>query len=126
MHGDTLCTDDIKYLAFRDQVRNPAWQQQFLAQLLVTRIALAQQARNQSESDKQEKSSEIMDVNDRAVIAVLTQYGYPRLIHGHTHRNAVHNYSIDGHICQRWVLTDWYEHGGYLRCDNQGCTFTQL
>ncbi|BBP01780.1 UDP-2,3-diacylglucosamine diphosphatase [Sulfuriferula nivalis] len=126
MHGDTLCTDDVKYLAFRNQVRNPVWQHQFLAQPLATRIALAQQARKQSESDKQEKSSEIMDVNDAAVTAVLTEYNYPRLIHGHTHRSAVHNHNIDGHMCQRWVLTDWYEHGGYLRCDNQGCEFTQL
>ncbi|MEQ1667867.1 MAG: UDP-2,3-diacylglucosamine diphosphatase [Sulfuriferula sp.] len=121
MHGDTLCTDDIKYLAFRDQVRNPAWQHQFLAQPLATRIALAQQAREQSESAKQEKSSEIMDVNDAAVTAALQQHGHPRLIHGHTHRSAVHTYDIDGRTCQRWVLTDWYEHGGYLRCDTAGC-----
>ncbi|MFA5171618.1 MAG: UDP-2,3-diacylglucosamine diphosphatase [Sulfuriferula sp.] len=126
MHGDTLCTDDVKYLAFRDQVRNPAWQHQLLAQPLATRIALAQQAREQSESDKQGKSSEIMDVNNAAVTAVLSKHDYPRLIHGHTHRSAVHTYNIDGHVCQRWVLTDWYEHGGYLRCDADGCQLTQL
>ncbi len=126
MHGDTLCTDDVKYLAFRDQVRNPAWQHQFLAQPLTTRIALAQQAREQSESAKQEKSSEIMDVNDAAVTAVFSMHNYPRLVHGHTHRSAVHTYNINGHVCQRWVLTDWYEHGGYLRCDADGCQLKQL
>ena len=126
MHGDTLCTDDVSYLAFREQVRNPNWQSQFLAQPLDTRVAIAQQARNQSESAKQEKSAAIMDVNATAVIEVLRQFHYPRLIHGHTHRPALHTVSIDGHRCQRWVLTDWYEQGGYLRCDANGCQLLGL
>lgn len=126
MHGDTLCTDDVSYLAFRAQVRDPHWQSQFLAQPLAARIALAQQARSQSESAKQGKSTEIMDVNADAVQEILRQYAYPRLIHGHTHRQALHNLSVDGHPSQRWVLPDWYEHGGYLRCDTQQCQFVSL
>ena len=126
MHGDTLCTDDVSYLAFRAQVRDADWQNQFLAQPLAARISLAQQARAQSESAKQGKTTEIMDVNDDAVRAALRQHQYPRLIHGHTHRPALHNIGIDGHHCQRWVLPDWYENGGYLRCDAQDCQFTSL
>ena len=126
MHGDTLCTDDVKYLAFREQVRHPAWQSQFLAQSLATRTALARQVREQSESAKQEKSSDIMDVNNAAVTTTLQQHGYPRLIHGHTHRSTVHTHTIDNHLCQRWVLPDWYEQGGYLRCDADGCVFSIL
>ena len=126
MHGDTLCTDDVDYLAFRQQVRNPAWQTQFLAQPLASRAALAQQARSQSESAKQEKSIAIMNVNDQAVMTVLRQYHYPRLIHGHTHRTALHSITIDGHTCQRWVLTDWHDHGGYLRCSADNCQFVTI
>ncbi|NOT18075.1 MAG: UDP-2,3-diacylglucosamine diphosphatase [Sulfuriferula sp.] len=126
MHGDTLCTDDVKYLAFRDQVRDPQWQQQFLAQTIATRIAIAQQARDLSESAKQEKSVEIMDVNDTAVAQVLRTQHYPRLIHGHTHRPDVHTHIVDGHECQRWVLTDWYQQGGYLRCDADACVAKRI
>lgn len=126
MHGDTLCTDDVSYLAFRAQVRDPDWQTRFLAQPLATRISMAQQVRAQSESAKQEKATEIMDVNTDAVSAALRQHAYPRLIHGHTHRTALHELEIDGHHCQRWVLPDWYDNGGYLRCDAQACQFASL
>jgi UDP-2,3-diacylglucosamine hydrolase len=126
MHGDTLCTDDVSYLAFRAQVRNPDWQRQFLGQPLAARISMAQQARAQSESAKQEKATEIMDVNDDAVREVLRLYRYPRLIHGHTHRTAQHSVNLDGRACQRWVLPDWYDNGGYLRCDAAGCQFVEL
>lgn len=121
MHGDTLCTDDTAYLAFRAQVRDPAWQAGFLAQPLAKRHAMAQQARTHSEQAKQEKTVEIMDVNHQTVLETLRKYGYPRLIHGHTHRPARHQLAIDDHVCERWVLQDWYENGGYLRCDSQGC-----
>jgi UDP-2,3-diacylglucosamine hydrolase len=51
----------------------------------------------------------------------LREFGYPRLIHGHTHRPARHVHVVDDHTCERWVLNDWYERGGYLRCDANGC-----
>jgi UDP-2,3-diacylglucosamine hydrolase len=71
--------------------------------------------------EKQNKDSAIMDVNDAAVAELLREYRYPRLIHGHTHRPDRHEHNVDGHICVRWVLGDWYQHGSALRCDAQGC-----
>ena len=55
---------------------------------------------------------------------MLREHGYPRLIHGHTHRPARHVHMVDGHACERWVLADWYENGSYLRCDASGCAVT--
>jgi len=121
MHGDTLCTDDTAYLQFRAMVRDPAWQRAFLAQPVAARRRQAEDARGRSESEKQAKSAEIMDVNPAAVENVLRAHGYPRLIHGHTHRPARHAHLVDAHACERWVLPDWYETGGYLECDAAGC-----
>ena len=126
MHGDTLCTDDVEYLKFREQVRDPEWQTQFLSQTLPARTALAEQARYRSESAKQEKTAAIMDVNDATVAAALRQYHYPRLIHGHTHRPARHVVTLDQHPCERWVLPDWYNGGGYLHCSASGCELIDL
>jgi UDP-2,3-diacylglucosamine hydrolase len=126
MHGDTLCTDDIEYQNFRKQVRDPLWQQQFLSQPLARRKAVIEDLRRRSESEKQTKSAEIMDVTPTSVDAVLREHGYPRLIHGHTHRPALHQHVVDGNNCERWVLTDWYEGGGYLRCDESGLTAVRV
>ena len=120
MHGDTLCTDDVEYQNFRKQVRDPLWQQQFLSQPLARRKAIIEDLRRRSESEKQTKSMDIMDVTPASVDAVLREHDYPRLIHGHTHRPALHHHMVDGKNCERWVLTDWYEGGGYLRCDESG------
>ncbi len=116
MHGDTLCSDDIEYQNFRKQVRNPVWQQQFLAQPLAQRKAIIEDLRRRSENEKQTKSLEIMDVTPSSVETVLREHNYPRLIHGHTHRPAMHSHRVDGKLCERWVLTDWYQSGGYLLC----------
>lgn len=126
MHGDTLCTDDVAYQHFRAEVRDPDWQTQFLATPLATRKAQIAALRQQSQAAKAEKSAEIMDTHPTAVADVLRAYGYPRLIHGHTHRPALHHESVDGHVCERWVLPDWYAGGGYLRCDAQGCRAIDL
>ena len=120
MHGDTLCTDDIQYQNFRKQVRDPLWQQQFLSQPLVQRKAIIEDLRHRSETEKQTKSMAIMDVTSSSVDATLREHDYPRLIHGHTHRPALHRHVVDENKCDRWVLTDWYEGGGYLRCDASG------
>jgi UDP-2,3-diacylglucosamine hydrolase len=82
--------------------------------------------RAQSETSKQQKSETIMDVTPAAVEELLRRHGYPRLIHGHTHRPARHVHQVDSHTCERWVLNDWYEHGGYLRCDAAGCSMHRL
>lgn len=122
MHGDTLCTDDVAYQAFRRQVRDPAFQKQFLGQPVPVRRAMAGEARKASEGEKREKTAEIMDVSPSTVESVLRTHGYPRLIHGHTHRPARHIHEVDGHACERWVLSDWDRGGDCLRVDATGIT----
>lgn len=121
MHGDTLCTGDIDYQTFRTYAHDPGNQSKFLAQPLAERRKQMLDMRSRSERHKQENTLEIMDVSDAAVEQVLREQGYPRLIHGHTHRPARHVHDVDGHACERWVLTDWYDRGGYLRCGREGC-----
>lgn len=125
-HGDALCTDDADYQRFRAYARDPANQEKFLAQPLAERREQMRGMRAQSEASKQRKAEAIMDVAPAAVEALLRRHGYPRLIHGHTHRPARHVHEVDGHRCERWVLNDWYERGGYLRCDSAGCTMHWL
>ena len=126
MHGDTLCTDDSAYQAFRTMVRSDAWRATFLALPLSERKDQIEALRRKSEHEKQVKSAAIMDVNADAVAAVLRSHGYPRLIHGHTHRPAHHLHRLEGHVCERWVLGDWYAQGNYLHCDESGCRYLIL
>jgi UDP-2,3-diacylglucosamine hydrolase len=121
MHGDTLCTDDADYLRFRETVRDPAWQSEFLAKSVTERKQFAESVRRESESAKKIKSMAIMDVSPTAVESVFRQHDYARLIHGHTHRPARHEHLVDGHVCERQVLADWYERGSYLICNPDGC-----
>ncbi len=120
-HGDTLCTDDTDYQSYRSQVHESGWQQQFLSQPLAQRKAFIEQLRARSENEKLHKSSDLMDVSDAAVMDMLREYNYPRLIHGHTHRLNHHLHAVDGHNCERWVLGDWHETGNALCCDAEGC-----
>jgi UDP-2,3-diacylglucosamine hydrolase len=126
MHGDTLCTDDVEYLRFRAYARDPRNQARFLGQTIAARRAEMEGLRLRNIDAKQGKTAEIMDVNAGAVEQVLREHGYPRLIHGHTHRPCRHVHRIDGRDCERWVLADWYENGSYLRCDADGCTSVAL
>jgi UDP-2,3-diacylglucosamine hydrolase len=120
LHGDTLCTDDHAYQAFRAQVRDPRWQAAALAQPLEQRVAVAQGMRAKSEGEKQGKAMEIMDVAPAAVEAAFRASGATLMIHGHTHRPARHVHVVDGRECVRWVLPDWYEAGGYLEASVSG------
>ena len=120
-HGDKLCTDDVEYQQFRAQVHSPEFQKNFLAQPLAARKAYIEQLRQQSTVAKQSKDSAIMDVNIDAIAALLREHNYPRLIHGHTHRPKRHEHIVDGHRCERWVLSDWDQQDSALRCDAQGC-----
>lgn len=120
-HGDTLCSDDVDYQRFRAQVRDPAWQEGFLAQTLAQRKATIERMRAQSMQAQTRKTAGIMDANPGTVAQTLRKHGHPRLIHGHTHRPARHAHDIDGSLCERWVLPDWHDEGGYLRCDSGGC-----
>ncbi len=121
MHGDTLCTDDVEYQRFRAFARNSVYQRLFLCLPLALRRRLMGRMRAGSEKHKQGTSPEIMDVAPATVERVLREQGYPRLIHGHTHRPARHLHTVDGHRCERWVLNDWYRRGGFLHCDSGGC-----
>lgn len=121
MHGDTLCTDDGAYQAFRSEVRSENWRQAFLALPLSTRKSQIEALRSESESQKRSKPMAIMDVNEDAVLQALTLHRCARLIHGHTHRPGHHHHVANGKPCERWVLPDWYETGGYLSCDESGC-----
>lgn len=126
-HGDALCTDDVAYQQFRQQVRAISWQAQFLSQPLHQRIAYIEDLRIKSAQEKLQKSMSIMDVNAEAVATLLRENHYPPLfIHGHTHRPHQHFMQLDGHECTRWVLGDWYEQGSYLKLDANGCESQQL
>ena len=131
MHGDLLCTDDTAYQQFRAQTRDPRWQAQFLAQPLDARLAFAHQARTASQARHAELQGQglmeaITDVSPATVQALLTRYGIDTLIHGHTHRPAVHDLDVDGRACQRIVLGDWYEQGSVLRVDADGARLQAL
>lgn len=119
-HGDALCTDDHTYQAMRAQFRDPAWQADFLAQPLTVRRQLASALREESEKQTTGKDAGIMDVNPAAVAEMMTAHGVARLIHGHTHRPAVHDFDLHGQPAQRIVLGDWYHQGSCLRLDAQG------
>ncbi|MGH8687670.1 MAG: UDP-2,3-diacylglucosamine diphosphatase [Burkholderiales bacterium] len=120
MHGDTLCTDDLDYQAWRRQARAIEWQRDFLARPIEERRRLIQVYREKSKEAVSGKPADIMDVNDGAVRQALRDNGLTRLVHGHTHRPARHALEVDGRRCERWVLPDWYEHGGYLAVDEAG------
>jgi UDP-2,3-diacylglucosamine hydrolase len=120
MHGDTLCTDDHEYQAFRQMVRNPAWQQLMLAKPLPERLMLAKHLRETSAASMAGKSMEIMDVNKDAVADAMRSAGVYTLLHGHTHRPAVHRFDVDGHDAVRIVLGDWYTQGSAVYWDHTG------
>ena len=126
MHGDTLCTDDTEYLKFRAKVRSKYWQKEFLSKPILERKRFAEKARNQSEKEKSLKSLAIMDVNRQAVLDVFLKYNSPTIIHGHTHRPAHHTYQVKGKTCHRFVLPDWDQGGGYIKCDSTGCSLHML
>ncbi len=136
MHGDLLCTDDVIYQAFRRQSRDPAWQQAMLAQPLQVRIALAHRARAASiehqhavrpdDSEAADGREDITDASQTAVEATMARYGIDTLIHGHTHRPAIHKFVAGDRARTRVVLGDWYEHGSVLRVDADGASLSAL
>ena len=124
-HGDLLCTGDVEYQAVRAQVRNPAWQAHMLAQPLPARLAFALQARDASQARAATlrdagKMESITDVAPATVEAWFARYGVDTLIHGHTHRPAVHDLQVAGRDCRRIVLGDWFEQGSVLRAHADG------
>ncbi|MBT8136466.1 MAG: UDP-2,3-diacylglucosamine diphosphatase [Gammaproteobacteria bacterium] len=120
MHGDSLCTDDVEYQAFRATVRDAAWQENFLQLPLQQRLALAVQAREHSQARNATAADFIMDVNQNAVAEALRRHGVHHLLHGHTHRPDVHRFELDKQPAVRMVLGDWYDQGSVLEWDAAG------
>jgi UDP-2,3-diacylglucosamine hydrolase len=114
MHGDSLCVDDIEYMKFRAQCRNPEWQAPLLAMSLEQRRMVSQQLRAQSKEANSNKAEDIMDVNADEVLKVLAEHQVDVLIHGHTHRPAIHSIETNNGEAQRIVLGDWDSHGWIL------------
>jgi UDP-2,3-diacylglucosamine hydrolase len=120
MHGDSLCTDDTEYMTFRAQVRNPAWQKEFLGKSIAERDRIVHDFREISKNSTAAKKPEIMDVNQKAVESVMHEHRVQHLIHGHTHRPKEHVFNLDGSPARRMVLGDWYEQGSVLSVDARG------
>lgn len=119
MHGDSLCTDDVEYQAFRAQIQNPDSKAFLLSKPLEERRAIAKQLREGSKSMNSNKAEDIMDVNHQAVLQAFADHKVNTLIHGHTHRPAIHPISEQQ---QRVVLGDWDKQGWEIIIEQQGLT----
>ncbi|ENG2554103.1 TPA: UDP-2,3-diacylglucosamine diphosphatase [Citrobacter farmeri] len=115
MHGDTLCTDDAGYQAFRAKVHQPWLQTLFLALPLFIRKRVAARMRAGSKAANSSKSLAIMDVNKHAVVAEMEKYRVQWLIHGHTHRPDVHALTVNGEPAFRVVLGAWHREGSMVK-----------
>jgi UDP-2,3-diacylglucosamine hydrolase len=120
MHGDALCTDDVDYQRFRAYWQDPARRRRLLALPYVLRRGIAAFFRGRSKRATASKPEEIMDVNANAVADALRAHCVTRLVHGHTHRPARHELTVDGRRCERYVLADWHRTASYLRVDAGG------
>jgi UDP-2,3-diacylglucosamine hydrolase len=117
MHGDSLCTADVEYQKFRANMRNPQWQQMILQRPLAERQQMARQLREISMAKNQGKEEFIMDVTEDEVVKEMEAHGVQRLIHGHTHRPAVHELEAGGKPAKRIVLGDWDENVWWLEVE---------
>ncbi|MYL24123.1 UDP-2,3-diacylglucosamine diphosphatase [Halomonas alkaliantarctica] len=113
LHGDSLCTLDKDYMAFREQSRDPQWQAQMLALPLEQRLELASSLRQQSGAANAKKADAIMDVTPSEVVKLMEKRGVATMIHGHTHRPKVHDLTVDGVPAKRFVLGDWDSQHGW-------------
>lgn len=120
LHGDTLCTADKAYLKFRKKSRNWFMQKLFLLKSLEARLALAKKYRQASQAHTSTTSDYIMDVTQTEVIRVMQKHHVQRLIHGHTHREAVHEFHCNDKPFTRTVLGAWHESGSALVCTSDG------
>ena len=121
MHGDSLCTDDIGYMRMRRWLRNPLSLFILRNLPLQTRHRIGRKLRNESQQRTRYKALDITDVNQDEVLRVMRKHQVSTLIHGHTHRPAVHSLEVDGKTVQRIVLGDWDRDGWMLELDEDGC-----
>ena len=124
LHGDTLCTRDAEYQAFRRYARDPQNQRSFLARPMAERAQEAARIRATSDSRTRLKPEDIMDVTDEEVVRVLCEHDATRMVHGHTHRPAVHELDLEAGPSTRIVLGDWYDQGTVLAWDEAGWRLT--
>ncbi|MDJ0917562.1 MAG: UDP-2,3-diacylglucosamine diphosphatase [Woeseiaceae bacterium] len=125
-HGDAYCTDDVEYQQTRAVVRNPDWQQMMLAKPLEERLAIARAVRAESQARNAQLAEEIMDVNAAAIVDAISSAGVDVLLHGHTHRPAVHDVDVNDRQAKRVVLGDWYEQGSVVRWDENGFELCEM
>jgi UDP-2,3-diacylglucosamine hydrolase len=126
-HGDLLCSDDLAYQAFRKKSHSLVWQQNVLSKPLLLRLLVARWYRLRSFIHKRNQSEQIMDVNQQTVIDIMNHYQVTQLIHGHTHRPAVHTLKIAQQKAQRFVLSAWTKQGaGILAWNQQGYKIIKL
>jgi UDP-2,3-diacylglucosamine hydrolase len=119
-HGDLLCTDDTRYMTLRAQLRDPEWQRDFLAKPLSERRKIANDLRQLSTTEIAAKSYEIMDVNQPTVMQTMREFDVSLLLHGHTHRPAIHRFSLDGKPAARIVLGAWHDGATIVRWSAAG------
>jgi UDP-2,3-diacylglucosamine hydrolase len=120
MHGDSLCTLDLAYMKMRRYLRNPVslWLLRHLP--LSTRQKLARKLRSESRAQTRMKANDIVDVTPEEVPRVMAHHGVRTLVHGHTHRPAIHKLMVDDQPARRIVLGDWDRQGWALEVDEQG------
>ena len=126
MHGDQLCTDDVAYQRYRTVVRNRMLQRLWKTMPLKWRQSLVKRLVSTSKHATSKKTEAIMDVNTDTVNAMMRQHRVQRLIHGHVHRPAIHDFMLDNKAAQRLVLGDWYEQGSVLEITKDQVTLHQL
>ncbi|PMH46744.1 UDP-2,3-diacylglucosamine diphosphatase [Vibrio sp. 10N.286.49.B3] len=120
LHGDTLCTDDVKYLAYRQKVHQPWLQWVFNRIPFFIKKKIVSRVQSDIQQEKQTKSIDIMDVNQQEVDRVLATYNVDLMIHGHTHRPNVHTIHTSTGDKTRIVLGDWYSQGSILVATRDG------
>ena len=126
MHGDELCTKDLEYQQFRKKARGWWWPRLMLMLPLSTRRKIAEKGRKTSQKNHTNLTAEIMDVTQQEVEKAMLNHQVTRLIHGHTHRPAIHNLQLQGQAAQRIVLGDWYEQGSILKVSKHQVDLTNL
>jgi len=125
-HGDAWCTDDVEYQHVRAMTRNPQWQAAMLEKPLEVRLAIAAGARTESQARTATLSEDIADVNPGAIRDAMREHGVRTILHGHTHRPAVHRFDLDGDDATRIVLGDWYDQGSVVRWDAGGYSLDEM